>query len=33
LIIDINIAEKEECIYNDPEIDFKEYEDSIVIEG
>ena len=28
-MIDINIPEKEECIYEDSEIDFKEYEDSI----
>lgn len=32
-MIDINIPEKEECIYEDPEIEFKEYEDSIVIDG
>jgi len=32
-MIDINIPEKEECIFDDPEIDFKEYEDSIVIGG
>ena len=32
-LLDMNLPEKEELLYQDPELDFKEYEDFLMING